>query len=415
MEHRKWQGRIRSGVVALTLAAFGATPAAAAPKGRDAALAAEPSITKTLRAGKLPKPIAVRSVAKDWRAEGDRLLANGDHRGALSAYEKALRGRSDDLDLARVVGDLHYQLGHPVEAVRAWVRALELAPRHPELLDRVARGASEVGDFELATQAEGRLVDVLAEFVENQGVTEGKMARQFRNHLAIHAELAALAGDFTTAEESARRLIRFAPNGVDGRLALAYVQLHGAEYDEAEGLYREVLEAQPDNTVALNNLGNIVYMYRDFDTASDLFEKILAVDGVRAYSESIALANLGELLQIQGSRTDAEFLYKQAIETQPQGAWGYMGLASLYDQLGKYDEAVAAMIEGWERDQNRLTRLNMRFYTEEWAWQRDALIAEIEGDVDFARTLWTRILQGDVEVLHKSASHHLHSLSLAAE
>jgi tetratricopeptide (TPR) repeat protein len=415
MEHRKWQGRIRSGLVALTLAAFGAAPAAAAPKGRDAALTAAPGITKTLRDGKLPKKVAIRDIAKDWRAEGDRLLANGDQAAALSAYEKALRSRGDDLDLARMVGDLHYHLGHPVEAVRAWVRALELAPRHPELLDRVARGASEVGDFELAAQAEGRLVDVLGEFVEDQGVTEGKMARQFRNRLAVHAELAALAGDFTTAEQAARRLIRFAPEATDGRLALAYVHLHGAEYDEAESLYREVLEVQPDNAVALNNLGNIVYMYRDFDAASELFEKILAVEGVRAHSESIALANLGELLQIQGSRTDAEYLYRQAIESQPEGAWGYMGLASLYDQVGKYDEAVEAMIDGWERDQNRLTRMNMRFYTEEWAWQRDALIAEIEGDVDLARALWTRILQGDVEVLRKSAAHHLHSLSLAAE
>jgi tetratricopeptide (TPR) repeat protein len=415
MEHRKWQGRIRSGLVALTLAAFGASPAVAAPKGRDAALSAQPGITKTLRTSKLPKTVAMRPIAKDWRAEGDRLLANGDQAGALSAFEKALRANGDDLDLARMVGDLHYQLGHPVEAVRAWVRALELAPRHPDLLDRVARGASEVGDFELAAQAEGRLVDVLAEFVEDQGVTEGKMAKQFRNHLSIQAELAALAGDFTTAEQAARRLMRFAPNAIDGRLALAYVQLHGAEYDEAESLYREVLEVQPDNTVALNNLGNIVYMYRDFDAASELFEKILAVEGAHAYSESIALANLGELLQIQGSRTDAEYLYKQAIDTQPQGAWGYMGLASLYDQLGKYDEAVETMIDGWERDQNRLTRLNMQFYTEEWAWQRDALIAEIEGDVDLARDLWTRILHGDVEVLHKSAAHHLHSLSIAAD
>ena len=73
-------------------------------------------------------------------------------------------------------------------------------------------------------------------------------------------------------------------------------------------------------------------------------------------------------------------MYDQAIELQPEGAWGYMGKAALLDVTGQYDDAVDQMIDGWERDQNQLTRLNMHFYMDEWAWQRDALIAEIEGD-----------------------------------
>lgn len=404
MQHRKSAGILRTGMVALVLAAFGAAPAVAAPPGRDLT---SPSVTTRLRLEKPVKAVDRQVAVRDWRAEGDRLLAKGDRAGALAAFEKALKGDSDDLGLRRLVGDLCYSLGHPVEAVRHWTRALALAPRQIDLLDRVARGASEVGDFELATQAQGRLADVLGDLVEDG---REELAEPYRRHLVMHAELAALAGDFTTGEQAARRLIRFAPRHVDGRLALAYVHLHAAEYDDAESLYREVLAVAPDNTTAMNNLGNIVYMRREFDAAAELFEGILGVEGVRPYSESIALANLGELLQLQGAFADAESLYKQAIDTQGTGAWGYMGLASLLDQIGRYDQAVEAMIDGWERDQNRMTRLNMHFYTEEWAWQRDALIAEIEGDVELARSLWARILHGDVPALRKSAAYHLHTL-----
>jgi hypothetical protein len=56
-----------------------------------------------------------------------------------------------------------------------------------------------------------------------------------------------------------------------------------------------------------------------------------------------------------------------------------MGLAALLDVTGRHDAAVDAMIDGWERDANRMTRLNMHFFQPEWQWQRDALIAEIEG------------------------------------
>ena len=99
------------------------------------------------------------------------------------------------------------------------------------------------------------------------------------------------------------------------------------------------------------------------------------------------------------------------IDARPDGAWGYMGLAALRDITGRYDEAVDAMISGWERDQNRLTRLNMHFYEPEWAWQRDALIAEIEGDAARAERLWTQVLHGEVAVLHKAAAWHLTALA----
>jgi tetratricopeptide (TPR) repeat protein len=243
-----------------------------------------------------------------------------------------------------------------------------------------------------------------------QAETDASASKALQRSLAILSEVATLAGDFTTGEEAARELMQLAPKTAIGPLSLAYVHLQAREYTDAEELYLDVLSVDPGNTTALNNLGNVYYMQRDLESAGQHFEAILNVEDVKPYAESLALSNLAELIQLQGGVKDAESLYKQAIEAQPKGAWGYMGLAALYDISGRYDDAVDAMISGWERDDNKVTRLNMHFYQPEWYWQRDALIAEIEGDLDTAIGLWSKVLHGEVEPLHKAAAWHLAAL-----
>jgi Tfp pilus assembly protein PilF len=353
-------------------------------------------------------------------ARAHAALQRGDRAGALALYEKAVVADAENPRLWQVVGDLRWSLERTVPAIDAWQRAAKLAPWNGEVVERVARGAVKLGDYALATDAQTHVVDIIAAQIDSgfdgqrrdlgTGATMG-VRDALRRHLGVLSELAVLAGDFTVAEKAARRLIRLDPEGVDGRLAMAYVHLHGAEYDDAADLYAEVLAVAPDNSTALNNLGNIEYMRRDFGRAAELFERILEAPDASPYSQSIALANLGELYQINRAFEPAADMYRQAIELQPHGAWGFMGLAALLDVQGEYDAAVDTMIDGWERDRNRLTRLNMHFYMDEWAWQRDALIAEIEGDFPLAEKLWRKVASGDVELLRRSATWHLKTLA----
>lgn len=334
--------------------------------------------------------------------DGYDLLRAGDRAGALAAFETI---DAPDARTWRMIGDLRFSQDNAEGALKAWEAGFTLDD-NPAMAQRLTHGAIEVGDFELATRAAQRLVDI---WTERSTTTTGEQA--LWRSLAVLSEVATLAGDFTTGEEAARELIRIAPKASIGRVALAYVHLQAREYGDAEDLYLDILQAEPKNTTALNNLGNVYYMQADLDSAAEHFEAILAVDDVSAYSESLALSNLAELLQLQREFKGAEELYKGAISARPKAAWGYMGLAALYDITGRYDAAIDAMISGWERDDNRVTRLNMHFYQPEWYWQRDALIAEIEGDVDTAIGLWERVLKGDVELLHTAAAWHLRALA----
>lgn len=352
------------------------------------------------------------------RAQGFAQLRAGQRATAARTLARAADAASEPR-LWRLVGDLRFHEGDREGAVLAWKAGLAEAPTDLALLERTAFGAVEVGDYAAAAEAEAHVVGHLeAKAERGEGTPALAMGRFLPTeellvrHLVRWSEIATLAGDFTTGEDAARRLIRRAPARVEGHLALAYVHLQAAEYGEAEVLYSEVLKVDPDNTIALNNLGNVRYMDRDLDAAARQFEAVLEVKAPSARAESIALANLGELLQLQGAYRDAEALYLEARDAAPDGAWSYMGLAALYDITGRYDEAVEVMIEGWERDASHLTRLNMHFFEPEWAWQRDALIAEIEGELETAAMLWRRVLKGDVAVLQKAADHHLRSLDL---
>ena len=401
--------RTRATFLAAALATFGLVGAAEAMN--------PPRLGGTAKATTAQKRTAEVDL---WSVARARLAAN-DRAGALAALEKQVVRHRDDVSAWTLVGDLRFSFEKVEPALDAWSRAASLQPWNDAVLERVARGSVRLGDWSRAAEAEGALVDRLEQLLrsssERREVTTGQVVSvevSYREHLANLAELHALAGDFTSAEQAARRLLKHAPQGLEGKLALAYVHLHGAEHDEAESLYQDVLERDPSNPTALNNLGNILYMRRDFEGAGRLFDQILSNEAAGVVSRSIALSNLAELYQIEGDTDSARDLYADAIEQLPRGAWGHMGLAGLLDLMGEYDAATDAMIDGWERDQNQLNRMNMHFYTPEWLWQRDALIAEIEGDHALAVALWTKVLQGEVTALHESATWHLRDLAASA-
>lgn len=368
---------------------------------------------------------AAPSPADDARVlRGEAVAAlNAGDRGKAVVYLTGAARLAPDPGLWLMVGDMNASLGRGGAALSAWRAGLDEAPERADLLDRLARMNAQLGDWSAAATAQARLVKSLksdaaasptAQRVDMLVGRQISVEESYRVHLSRLSSLAALAGDFTTAEASARALVAEVPESVDGHLALGYVFLQAGEYAPAADAYTQALARDPDNPIALNNLGTIAYMQRDQKGAGARFEAVLGSQARTPYAESIALANLAELHQLGARYEDAEYLYDQAISAFPRGAWSYMGRAALLDLTGRYDAALDAMIDGWERDGDRLTRLNMHFFQPEWGWQRDALIAEIEGRWDDAAALWRKVAEGDVAALRISAEHHLHSIELMA-
>ena len=117
------------------------------------------------------------------------------------------------------------------------------------------------------------------------------------------------------------------------------IQLHqGDDLSKAEDIYREVLEANPDNSTALYLLGTIAFQSGFNDKALVLIGKALKI--TPHYPE--ALNNMGNVFLEMGRLGDALLCFQEAVTQKPDYALAYNQVGSTLRGLGRLDEAVAS-------------------------------------------------------------------------
>jgi tetratricopeptide (TPR) repeat protein len=110
---------------------------------------------------------------------------------------------------------------------------------------------------------------------------------------------------------------------------------------EAEQIYREVLQVDPNNPDALHLLGVIAHQVEKNNIAVELIEKAIRVQP----SNSSFLNNLGEAYRGLGQISDAESSYRRALLLKPEYAEAHNNLGLVLQDQGKLDEAVASYIK----------------------------------------------------------------------
>jgi tetratricopeptide (TPR) repeat protein/glycosyltransferase involved in cell wall biosynthesis len=107
--------------------------------------------------------------------------------------------------------------------------------------------------------------------------------------------------------------------------------------EQAEQVYRQILETQPDHPEALYGLGILTQQLGRFQEA----EYFLST-AQKAQPESVKVwFSLGNLRQAQGQLPQAEEAYQRAISHKPQAPI-YNNLGYCLQQQGKLDEAIAS-------------------------------------------------------------------------
>ena len=107
---------------------------------------------------------------------------------------------------------------------------------------------------------------------------------------------------------------------------------------EAEGLYQQVLQADPNQPVALHLLGVIAHQVGKNDVAIDLITKALAIKPDFADAHN----NLGNALRDLGWLNRAVASYHNALTVRPDFAEAHYNLGIAFQDLGKLDQAVAS-------------------------------------------------------------------------
>jgi len=151
------------------------------------------------------------------------------------------------------------------------------------------------------------------------------------------------------------------------------LQLHSAgNLSKAEQVYQQILQAEPNQPVALHYLGVIASQVGKNDVAVELIKQALAGkpeyaearnnlgfalqeqgkidDAIVSFNEAISIKpdyadaynNLGNALHVQGKLDDAVYSYRKALEINPNYAKAHYNVGIVYSELGELDDAVAS-------------------------------------------------------------------------
>ena len=107
---------------------------------------------------------------------------------------------------------------------------------------------------------------------------------------------------------------------------------------EAESIYQRILQADPNQHIAMHLLGVIAHQVGKNDIAVDLITKALAIQPDIAGAHN----NLGSALNALGRLDEAMASYHKALAINPDLADAHYNLGILLHETGKRDEAVAS-------------------------------------------------------------------------
>lgn len=125
---------------------------------------------------------------------------------------------------------------------------------------------------------------------------------------------------------------------LDQALEMAAQFQNSGRSGEAESLYRQILQALPDQADASNNLGNLLMAHGRLGEALEVLERGAALNpdnGVLPY-------NLGNALFQKGDLEDALAAYRRAAERMPELAEAHYNAGVILQRLGRDGEAEEA-------------------------------------------------------------------------
>ncbi|MGA3067057.1 MAG: tetratricopeptide repeat protein [Tepidisphaeraceae bacterium] len=158
------------------------------------------------------------------------------------------------------------------------------------------------------------------------------------------------------------------------QLALQLAQQHraAARFSDAEGIYRQILLEDPQNTEALYWLGFVLFRSEQFAESAVVIRQLMTFQPTRAdhygnlcvaltflkqYDEAIAMArksivlkpdygegydSLGRALRLTGRLDQAVAAYRQGIAAEPKFVLNYVHLGEALYAKGQLHEAMAA-------------------------------------------------------------------------
>jgi protein O-GlcNAc transferase len=120
-------------------------------------------------------------------------------------------------------------------------------------------------------------------------------------------------------------------------LAIALEHHQAGNFPQAEQVYRQILQAEPQNVDALHLLGVLAHQVGRNEAAIEWIGHALALNP----NYAIAHSHLGEALRALGRNDEAIACYQRALQLDPNSAQSYNNMSNAFKAQGRLDEALA--------------------------------------------------------------------------
>lgn len=165
--------------------------------------------------------------------------------------------------------------------------------------------------------------------------------------------------------EAIRYLLRatdYMPENGETHMWLGFAYFLNEEFELAEESYLRALSHNPDLTEVHNRLGVLRWKQGQHDVAIGEFQQALEDPTYPRISKARVLTNLGNLHRELGSLEEALRHLRRAVEmsnvpTDPIHALAHLSLAKVLNDLGRKDEALAALEETLSAEPNNVDAL----------------------------------------------------------
>ena len=246
-------------------------------------------------------------------------------RRRLDEAEQVLK---QTIALAPTFAKAHEDLGYALLEQERYEEAVEVLQKAARLDPKLDAAHFNLGKA-LASTGRGKEADAAFEASFELSPERKKLALAAKHHQE---------GRIEDAEQLYRQVLNNNPRNVDALRMLAMVAATAKRYDDAERLLRKAVGIAPDFLTAVVDLGRVLKEQDRFEEAIDCFKNAIAINPNNPHTHFLlASAYSPAALNHEAARE-----YRRALDLAPEHPGALLGLGNALKTIGKQDEAIKA-------------------------------------------------------------------------
>lgn len=257
---------------------------------------------------------------ENWFNLGVAHHGAGNIQKASTAYRTATEVNPGSAEALVSFGVTQYELGDFISARATYERALEIGPPEASLLWNAALVLEQLNEPGRAEKLYAQIPDTAPESCD----------AAFQLGL-----LRVQQGDYAVGAQYFESCLAKRPQWAEAWFNAGTGHMHAGQLTDARRCLREVLNVEPTSVDALRSLAELALLEENFDEAYDRYSSLVESGD----QDAVVYYHIALLCQKRGLTTDAIFLYRQALNVEPDFGEALLNLGHALMSLGKEDEA----------------------------------------------------------------------------